>query len=100
MRPAVQEREVGMAVQLDVRVQATRLPRVARRQMLGIANFSWAHYLCRRPRRKRSRDLAPAARQASEPARRAGGVISFSAGSVIDPLHEPLVTREVVVQLT
>ena len=65
---------------------------------MGIAVPPVEAYGYARPRRERARDLAPAARQAPEPAKRTGGVI-FLVNSVIDPLQEPLVFAEVVVQL-
>jgi len=81
-------------------LQGARLHDVARRQILGIANFSVDALRFPTARRKRSRDLAPAARQGPEPARRSAGSLLFSAGFSHRPLGRTLVfATEVVVQL-
>src|ERR1700716_1705999 len=59
-------------------LQGPRLHDVAWRQILGIAVPPFGAYVCAGPEGKRARDLAPAARQAPEPARRTVGVNSFS----------------------
>ena len=68
-----------MAMQLDVGVhRPIQLRDVAWRRISGIAVLFQRIYRCERPRRERARDLASAARQAPEPAKRTGGVNSFS----------------------
>src|SRR3981189_2458497 len=57
------------------------------------------NYFSPRPRRKRARDLARAARQALEPAKRTGGATSFPDASVIDPFQEPFVAADMGVEL-
>ena len=78
MGAAVEERKVGVAVQLDVRVHVRAATRRSLATNLGDCHLFRGGIRLLRPRRKRARDLAPVARQAPEPAKRTGGVNSFS----------------------